>query len=489
MASKSAYLNTEKGAEVEEQLETFEKALDRLRVLFEQYFMGMQKQAPMHLHTDAERRLRDLTQLQIRNTAQRYRLATVTQKFSSYNTYWKRTLREIEQGRYVRNLAKLRRQAAAGLDLPAEILAAMPARMRDQVRRDREQALARANRRQGVDQGDAAIAEDRAPAHSARQPGNVHRLDADDDLDMDALFAAVASDDRDGDDERATAGERASASEIVSVGEQVRASEIVSVGERASASERASEREVSSASPPQRPSRPAAEVIPKAADEALPDVDALFAAMSSDDATPTPKPTAAPIPVQPQRGDAQRAPAPTSSSAAPTAAPLSASPPPSASAADATPAANATPATPRAKVAPVTPPVKIAPIMPPAKPIPTPTPSAAASAPAKAALPPLTPPSKTAPLPTIPKAPAKVAPKKPGLPPGMTDADVNTLYAQYAKARELVGQKSDAQTYAQLMRTLHNQAPKIMADHKAPGVEFSVVVKDQQVILKAKPKK
>lgn len=73
-------------------------------------------------------------------------------------------------------------------------------------------------------------------------------------------------------------------------------------------------------------------------------------------------------------------------------------------------------------------------------------------------------------------------------PPGMTDDDVNSLYAKYVKAKEAVGETTNAQTYNKLLNTINAQAPKIMEQYKAKGVDFSVVVKDNQVIIKAKPK-
>src|SRR5438105_9426326 len=123
-------------------LDVVDKALDRVKVLYEQYFMGIQKQAPTFIHNDVERKLRDLAQLQVRNTGMRYRLATLQQKFGAYNSYWRRTLRQIEAGTYARNLSKIGREAVrTGAAIPEEILRAMPKRMRDQVMRDREQAL------------------------------------------------------------------------------------------------------------------------------------------------------------------------------------------------------------------------------------------------------------------------------------------------------------------------------------------------------------
>lgn len=70
----------------------------------------------------------------------------------------------------------------------------------------------------------------------------------------------------------------------------------------------------------------------------------------------------------------------------------------------------------------------------------------------------------------------------------MSEADTRTLYAKYIKAREVVGEKTDPMSYDKLLRTLSSQAPKILEQHKASGVEFNVVIKDNKVVLKAKPK-
>jgi len=175
VASKSSYSEGEKGAEIEEQLDALDKLVDRLRVLYEQYFLAIAKQAPSHLHTEAERRIRDLTQLQIRNTALRYRFATITQKFGAYNTYWRRTMREIEAGRYVRDLSRIRRKAAQhGDEIPPEILAAMPQRMRDMIERDRVVARAGVERRT-AGEDDVAVIRASAPV---REPHQVHRFDS-----------------------------------------------------------------------------------------------------------------------------------------------------------------------------------------------------------------------------------------------------------------------------------------------------------------------
>jgi hypothetical protein len=70
----------------------------------------------------------------------------------------------------------------------------------------------------------------------------------------------------------------------------------------------------------------------------------------------------------------------------------------------------------------------------------------------------------------------------------MTDADVNALYAKYVQAKQMVGEATGPREREKLLKTINAQAPKIMEQYKAKGVDFTVVVKDNQVIIRAKPK-
>jgi hypothetical protein len=93
-------------------------------------------------------------------------------------------------------------------------------------------------------------------------------------------------------------------------------------------------------------------------------------------------------------------------------------------------------------------------------------------------------------VPTAPKPPAPAPQGAPTMrpPAGMTDADVNALYAKYVKAKEMVGEEAGPGAYGKLLKTINAQAPKIMEQYKSKGVDFTVVVKDNQVIIRAKPK-
>ena len=96
--------------------------IERLKQLYEQYFMGIERMEPMVARKECTRTILLLQQQYIRNTALRYKFNTMLQKWGSYTTYWSRTLREIENGTYVRHIQKAARAAAEkGRTLPAEM--------------------------------------------------------------------------------------------------------------------------------------------------------------------------------------------------------------------------------------------------------------------------------------------------------------------------------------------------------------------------------
>lgn len=100
--------------EVDSALDELESRLDRLRSLYEQYFMGIEKIEPTVPRKDVDRRFWILRRTQIRNTARRFRLQTLVQRYNTFQQHWTRICREIENGTYVRHL--LRAQKKLGAD-------------------------------------------------------------------------------------------------------------------------------------------------------------------------------------------------------------------------------------------------------------------------------------------------------------------------------------------------------------------------------------
>jgi hypothetical protein len=461
VASKSGQDPSATTEDIDELLDGLDKTLDRLKTLYEQYFLGIQKQAPAYIHSDVERKLRDLMQMQIRNTGLRYRLNSIQAKFAAYNSYWRRTLRQIENGTYIRNLSKIGRQAArSGADIPEEILAAMPKRMREQVLKDREVALAAARRNNQVEDEPLSLADEPALVKEStdlrRQVRGAHVVTKDDDFDIDAFFKEVEGNSTDDKTEDTPA-----------------------VAPPAPAPVRPP---VFAA--PQRPSSPA--VQPSQPGILRPPPGPV---------PPIPRPPTSPgLPAVPP----PRIPTPPSQAARPN--PVA---PGSAAARGDVPVESMPGPFPRQPTGPVPRPVPTASA---SGPIPRPTgPTTSGPIPVMTETGPV-PRQPTGPVPRPPGAPRPAPPvsaqsqptrptpapaaQEPGMrpPPGMTDADVNALYAKYVKAKQAVGEQAGPGAYGKLLKTINQQAPKIMEQYKAKGVDFSVVVKDNQVIIRAKPK-
>jgi hypothetical protein len=83
-----------------------ENRVERLRSLYEQYFMGIERIEPLTARKDVDRRLWSLRREQIRNTGLRFKLETTIQRYNTYQQYWQRIVREIEAGTYQRDLGR-----------------------------------------------------------------------------------------------------------------------------------------------------------------------------------------------------------------------------------------------------------------------------------------------------------------------------------------------------------------------------------------------
>lgn len=87
-------------------LDELETRLERLRALYEQYFLGIEKIEPSVARKDVERRIWLLRRERINNTAKRFRLQTIIQRHNTFQQHWVRICREIEAGTYQRHLAR-----------------------------------------------------------------------------------------------------------------------------------------------------------------------------------------------------------------------------------------------------------------------------------------------------------------------------------------------------------------------------------------------
>lgn len=102
--------------EIEARLSQFEKQLDRLYRRFEQYFVGVEKRPPHQGRRDIMRLYRELEKAPMIRTDLKFRFRALTQRLTTYKTYWTRIERQIEDGTYHRDLARAKARQKRRVD-------------------------------------------------------------------------------------------------------------------------------------------------------------------------------------------------------------------------------------------------------------------------------------------------------------------------------------------------------------------------------------
>ena len=86
--------------------------MDRLRSMYESYFMGMERTPPNTPRTEMNRLMLEMQQVPIGSSALRFRFQSLSQRWVLQSTYWNRTMREIEAGTFHRDMARTQRHLA-----------------------------------------------------------------------------------------------------------------------------------------------------------------------------------------------------------------------------------------------------------------------------------------------------------------------------------------------------------------------------------------
>jgi hypothetical protein len=94
--------------EIGEKLDRLEIRMAQLRNRYEQYFLGLDRHTPHHERELIRRELEQFKNVTITNTSLKFRYNSVWNRFLSYERMWLRTLRDMEEGRYAKDLFKLR---------------------------------------------------------------------------------------------------------------------------------------------------------------------------------------------------------------------------------------------------------------------------------------------------------------------------------------------------------------------------------------------
>lgn len=95
-----ASVRSEASQQIDEDLDELDLKLKRLRVEYDQFFMGGMRREPVVLRGDVQRTITKYVSEPPRNSTQKFKFNTLCARFQSYRALWGRTLREIEAGTF-----------------------------------------------------------------------------------------------------------------------------------------------------------------------------------------------------------------------------------------------------------------------------------------------------------------------------------------------------------------------------------------------------
>jgi hypothetical protein len=94
--------------EIDEELDELDHNLKRLRVEYDQYFLGILKRPPEVLQGRVLKVIIKYANAKLRKTHHKFRFNQLNSKFQIYRQQWGRTMRQIEQGTYKGHLFRAR---------------------------------------------------------------------------------------------------------------------------------------------------------------------------------------------------------------------------------------------------------------------------------------------------------------------------------------------------------------------------------------------
>lgn len=96
-------------AQLTAELNQIEQDMKALEIAYEQYFMGVEKREPFHQRQQLTKQVRQLVNRYVPQVDLRFKIKGITSRFNSYSGHWDRVLRLIDEGKYERHTARLKR--------------------------------------------------------------------------------------------------------------------------------------------------------------------------------------------------------------------------------------------------------------------------------------------------------------------------------------------------------------------------------------------
>ncbi|MEO1481117.1 MAG: MXAN_5187 C-terminal domain-containing protein [Myxococcota bacterium] len=98
------------------ELDHLNAEIRQLRALYEQYFQGIERIEPLKKREEVNKLIRRLESIRRNNTAFKFRLNSAKATMLTYERYWNRISRQIEEGTFKRDRLKAKRRIDAKSD-------------------------------------------------------------------------------------------------------------------------------------------------------------------------------------------------------------------------------------------------------------------------------------------------------------------------------------------------------------------------------------
>lgn len=85
-----------------------DKKIEELKKYYEQYFSGFLKKEPVELRAEVAKWIREFSAVKLKNPTSAFKIQALIARYNSYSNMWNRILQDIEEGRYKRDLFKLK---------------------------------------------------------------------------------------------------------------------------------------------------------------------------------------------------------------------------------------------------------------------------------------------------------------------------------------------------------------------------------------------
>jgi hypothetical protein len=91
---------------MEDRIRRLEHDIHRLKVAYDQYFSGVERRPPELLAGKVAKEVRTLTSTVMTNTAQRFKSQQLISRYNTYQQFWQKNLRDLEEGRRPRRVVR-----------------------------------------------------------------------------------------------------------------------------------------------------------------------------------------------------------------------------------------------------------------------------------------------------------------------------------------------------------------------------------------------